>query len=43
MRLNWDTAGESRVWVRAGAIEGNSTVITAAWGNSTKTTHRLCI
>ena len=35
---SWDTSGESRVWVRAGAIEGNASVITAAWGDSTKTT-----
>ena len=28
----WDTAGVSRVWVRAGSVSGTSTVITAAWG-----------
>ena len=34
----WDTTGVSRIWVRAGSVEGNATVITAAWGDSGQTT-----
>ncbi|MEC7628380.1 MAG: DUF2341 domain-containing protein, partial [Verrucomicrobiota bacterium] len=34
----WDPTGTSRVWVRSGSISGTNTVITAAWGDSTRTT-----
>jgi hypothetical protein len=33
---SWDTTGTSRVWVRAGSISGTNTVITAAWGDASK-------
>ena len=35
---SWDITGTSRVWVRVPVISGTSTVITAAWGDSSQTT-----
>ena len=29
----WDVTGHSRVWVNVGELEGNATVVIAAWGN----------
>ncbi|SVB34956.1 uncharacterized protein METZ01_LOCUS187810, partial [marine metagenome] len=30
----WDVTGHSRVWVNVGSLDGNDTVVTAAWGNA---------
>ena len=30
----WDVTGHSRVWINVGELEGNATVVIAAWGNA---------